>query len=89
MLYLRSPREDVRSRSQSPVVGVTALALGIAGTAAGAGAASAHLAKAGLDAAAGVAALVLVAGIILLIWGPPRWSGRYRAGGGCWPYRQR
>ena len=32
--------------------GATALALGIAGTAAGAGAASAHLAKAGLDAAA-------------------------------------
>src|SRR5690348_120924 len=32
--------------------GVTALALGIAGTAGGVGAASAHLAKAGLDAAA-------------------------------------
>jgi dienelactone hydrolase len=49
--------------------GVTALALGIVGTAAGTGVASAHLAKAGLDAAAVLAAAVLVAGLILLICG--------------------
>ena len=42
---------------------------GIAGTAAGAGVASAHLAKAGLDAAAVAAVIVLVTGIILLTWG--------------------
>ena len=49
--------------------GTTALLLGIAGTAAGAGVASAHLAKAGLDAAAVLAAIVLVTGLVLLIWG--------------------
>jgi dienelactone hydrolase len=49
--------------------GVTALLLGIAGTTAGAGVTSAHLAKAGLDAAAALAAIVLVTGLILLIWG--------------------
>jgi dienelactone hydrolase len=49
--------------------GVTALALGIAGTATGAGAASAHLAKAGLDAAAAAAGVVLVTGVVLLMWG--------------------
>jgi len=49
--------------------GATALALGIAGTVAGAGAASAHLAKAGLDAAAAVAVVVLVTGVVLLVWG--------------------
>ena len=49
--------------------GVTALALGIAGTAAGAGAGSAHLAKAGLDAGAVLAAVVLAAGVVLLVWG--------------------
>ena len=49
--------------------GATALVLGIAGTAAGAGAAGGHLAKAGLDAAALVAAIVLVTGVILLGWG--------------------
>ena len=49
--------------------GATALVLGIAGTAAGAGAASAHLAKAGLDAAALAAAIVLVTGLVLLGWG--------------------
>jgi dienelactone hydrolase len=49
--------------------GTTALLLGIAGTAAGAGVASAHLAKAGLDAAAALAAIVLVTGLVLLIWG--------------------
>ena len=43
--------------------------LGIAGTAAGAGAASAHLTKAGLDAAALAAAIVLVTGLVLLGWG--------------------
>jgi len=36
---------------------------------AGAGVGSAHLAKAGPDAAAVLAAIVLVTGLILLIWG--------------------
>jgi uncharacterized protein len=49
--------------------GATALLLGIAGTAAGAGTAGGHLAKAGLDAAAVAAAVVLVAGVMLLIGG--------------------
>jgi dienelactone hydrolase len=49
--------------------GATALLLGIAGTVAGAGVGSAHLAKAGLDAAAVLAAIVLVTGLVLLIWG--------------------
>jgi uncharacterized protein len=49
--------------------GVTALALGIAGTAAGAGAGSAHLAKAGLDAGAVLGAVMLAAGVVLLVWG--------------------
>jgi uncharacterized protein len=49
--------------------GATALVLGIAGTAAGGGVAGVHLAKAGLDAAAVLAALVLVTGVFLLIWG--------------------
>jgi dienelactone hydrolase len=49
--------------------GATALVLGIAGTAAGAGAASGHLSKAGLDTAAVLAAMVLAAGLFLLIWG--------------------
>jgi hypothetical protein len=49
--------------------GAAALVAGIIGTAAGAGIASAHLAKAGLDAAAVVAAVVLVTGIVLLVWG--------------------
>jgi dienelactone hydrolase len=49
--------------------GTTALLLGIAGTATGAGVASAHLAKAGLDAAAVLAAIVLVTGLTLVIWG--------------------
>jgi uncharacterized protein len=49
--------------------GVTALVLGIAGTAAGGGVAAAHLAKAGLDAAALLAAVVLVTGLFLLAWG--------------------
>ena len=49
--------------------GVTALALGIAGTAAGAGTGSAHLAKAGLDAGAVLAAVVLATGVVLLVWG--------------------
>src|SRR5512142_1544940 len=49
--------------------GATALLLGIAGTTAGAGIAGAHLAKAGLDANAVLAVIVLVTGIILLIWG--------------------
>ena len=49
--------------------GITALLLGIAGTAVGAGIASAHLAKADLDAAAVLAAIVLVSGLFLLGWG--------------------
>ena len=49
--------------------GATALALGIAGTVAGAGVGSAHLAKAGLDAAAVLAAVVLATGVVLLVWG--------------------
>jgi uncharacterized protein len=49
--------------------GATALVLGITGTAAGAGVAGAHLAKAGLDAAAILAGIVLVTGAFLLIWG--------------------
>jgi len=49
--------------------GTTALLLGIAGTVTGAGVTSAHLAKAGLDAAAMLAAIVLVTGLVLLIWG--------------------
>ena len=49
--------------------GATALVLGIAGTAAGAGAASGHLTKAGLDAAALAAAIVLITGLVLLGWG--------------------
>jgi dienelactone hydrolase len=49
--------------------GTTALLLGIAGTVTGAGMTSAHLAKAGLDAAAVLAAIVLVTGLVLLIWG--------------------
>jgi hypothetical protein len=67
--------------------GATALVLGIAGTAAGFGVTGAHLAKAGLDAAAALAVVVLVTGLFLLIWGAPRWSGRSPAGGGCWPSR--
>ena len=49
--------------------GGTALVLGIAGTVAGAGTASAHLAKAGLDPAAAAAVVVLVTGVVLLVWG--------------------
>jgi dienelactone hydrolase len=49
--------------------GTIALALGIAGTAAGAGVATGHLGKTGLDAVAALAAIVLVTGLFLLIWG--------------------
>ncbi len=49
--------------------GAAALVAGIVSTVAGAGVASAHLAKAGLDAAAVVAAVVLVTGVVLLVWG--------------------
>jgi uncharacterized protein len=49
--------------------GATALVLGIAGTAGGAGVAGAHLAKAGLDAAAILAGIALAAGVFLLVWG--------------------
>jgi len=47
--------------------GAAALLLGIAGGTAGAGVGSAHLAKAGPDAAAAVAAVVLVTGLFLLL----------------------
>jgi len=57
-------------RRTGPVTqGTTALLLGTAGTVTGAGIASAHLAKAGLDAAAVLAAIVLVTGLFLLGWG--------------------
>jgi hypothetical protein len=63
------------------------LLLGIAGITAGAGAGSAHLAKAGLDGAAAVAAVVLVTGLFLFVWGAialvralPGWCG-------CCPWR--
>ena len=74
------------ARSGPPVAlragrGGAALVLGIAGTAAGAGVASAHLAKAGLDAAAVVAAVVLVTGVILLAWGA---AALVRATPGWW-----
>ena len=49
--------------------GAATLVAGIVGTVTGAGVASAHLAKAGLDAAAVVAAVVLVTGVVLLVWG--------------------
>ena len=49
--------------------GATSLGFGIVGTAAGAGVAGAHLAKAGLDAAAVLAVIVLVTGLFLLIRG--------------------
>ena len=49
--------------------GTAAFLFGIAGAAAGAGVASGHLAKAGLDAAAVLAVIVLAAGAVLLIWG--------------------
>jgi dienelactone hydrolase len=49
--------------------GAIALLAGLAGTVAGAGVAGAHLAKAGLDAAAVLAGVVLVAGLVLLIGG--------------------
>jgi len=49
--------------------GAIALLFGIAGTVAGAGVGSAHLAKAGLDPAAVLAVIVLVTGLFLLICG--------------------
>jgi uncharacterized protein len=49
--------------------GAAAFLFGIAGTAAGAGVASGHLAKAGLDAAALLAVIVLATGMVLLGWG--------------------
>jgi dienelactone hydrolase len=49
--------------------GTAAVALGIMGTVAGAGVSTGHLAKAGLDAAAILAAVMLVTGLFLLIWG--------------------
>jgi uncharacterized protein len=52
-----------------PGRGVAALVLGIVGTVAGAGVGSGHLAKTGLDAAAILAAIMLVTGLLLLVWG--------------------
>jgi hypothetical protein len=56
-------------RAEGAGQGAVALLLGIAGTAAGAGIGGAHLAKAGLDTAVVLAAIVLVTGLILLGWG--------------------
>jgi uncharacterized protein len=61
--------------------GAAALLLGIAGTVVGAGVGSAHLAKAGLDVAAVLAAIVLVTGLVLLIWGA---AALIRATPGWW-----
>ena len=67
-------------RPGRPGRGATAVVAGTAGTVAGAGVASGHLAKVGLDAATVLALIVLIAGIILLGWGTillvratPRW----------------
>ena len=60
---------QVGSRTERAGLGATALLLGIVGTAAGAGITTAHLAKAGLDTAAILAAVVLVTGLFLLGWG--------------------
>ena len=49
--------------------GATALVLGAVGGVAGAGVASGHLAKAGPETVAALAAIVLVTGLFLLIWG--------------------
>jgi dienelactone hydrolase len=49
--------------------GAAALLLGITGTAAGAGIATAHLTKAGLDAAAVLAVIVLATSLLLVGWG--------------------
>jgi uncharacterized protein len=49
--------------------GATALVLGAVGAVAGAGVASGHLAKAGPDAVAVLAAVALATGLFLLIWG--------------------
>ena len=57
------------ARAGRPGRGVIAVVAGIAGTVAGAGVASAHLGKAGLDVAAALAVAVLVSGLILLGWG--------------------
>ena len=56
-------------RARSARRGATALLFGIAGTAAGAGVGSAHLAKAGLDAAAALAAVMLATGVVLVVVG--------------------
>lgn len=49
--------------------GATALVVGTAGGVAGVGVASGHVAKAGADTAAVLAAIVLATGLFLLIWG--------------------
>ena len=65
----------------APGRGAVALLPGIAATAAGAGIASAHLAKAGPDAAAVLAAVVLVTSIVLLVCGA---AAPVRATPGWW-----
>ena len=55
---------------------------GVVAVVAGTGIASAHLAKAGLDAAAVLAVIVLVSAVILLGWGT---AVLVRAGGRYWP----
>ncbi|HEX6855732.1 MAG TPA: alpha/beta hydrolase [Streptosporangiaceae bacterium] len=56
-------------RAGRAAAGITALLAGIAGTTAGVGVGGAHLAKAGADTAAVMAAIVLAAGLFLLGWG--------------------
>jgi uncharacterized protein len=69
------------SRAGRPGRGAVALVAGIAGTVSGAGVASAHLAKAGLDPAAGLALAVLAAGLVLLVAGA---AALVRATPGWW-----
>jgi hypothetical protein len=61
--------------------GVIAVVAGITGTVAAAGMASAHLGKAGLDATAVLAVIVLITGLILLGWGAAGRHPRARAFG--------
>jgi len=58
-----------RARAGQAGLGATAFLLGLIGTAAGAGVATGHLAKAGLDAAAATAAIAGAASLFLLAWG--------------------
>ena len=81
----RPGRGQVQSRPRARRAGrvgqgVTALALGIAGTAAGSGLVAAHLAAARLSTAGILAGIMLATGVFLLAWGAvaliraiPRW----------------